>query len=87
MEAGRWSRLCVDWNDGKKKPDYGEQSSEPLEIVNFISEYTTRCEEDIYHLPVVEKGKKEIVLKNYGFCRQLFEDYKKDRSKNSIITI
>ena len=58
-----------------------EQSSEPLEIVNFISEYTTRCEEDIYHLPVVEKGKKEIVLKNYGFCRQLFEGYKKDRSK------
>ena len=23
----------------------------------------------------------EIVLKNYGFCRQLFEGYKKDRSK------
>lgn len=58
-----------------------EQSSEPLEIVNFISEYTAECEEDIYHLPVVEKGKKEIVLKNYGFCRQLFEGYKKDRSK------
>ena len=58
-----------------------EQSSEPLEIINFISEYPVRCEQDIYNIPVVEKSKKEIVLKNYNACRQLFETYKKDRSK------
>lgn len=57
-----------------------EQSSEPLEIINFISEYPSRCEQDIYHIPVVEKGKNEVILKNYGACRQLFENYKKDRS-------
>ncbi len=58
-----------------------EQSSEPLEIINFISEYPARCEHDIYNIPVVEKSKNEIVLKNYNACRQLFEVYKKDHSK------
>ncbi len=58
-----------------------EQSSEPLEIINFISEYPARCEQDIYNIPVVEKSSKEIVLKNYNACRQLFEAYKKDYSK------
>ena len=57
-----------------------EQSSEPLEIINFISEYTTRCEQDIYNLPVVEKSKKEVVLKNFAACKQLFENYKRDKS-------
>ncbi len=59
-----------------------EQSAEPLEIINFISEYTTRCEQDIYNLPVVEKSKKEIVLKNFAACKQLFENYKRDKSMN-----
>ena len=27
-----------------------EQSAEPLEIVNFIAEYTNRCEYDIFHV-------------------------------------
>lgn len=57
-----------------------EQSSEPLEIINFVSEYTRRCEYDIYNLPVVEKGKKEILLKNFNACKQLFEEYKKDKN-------
>jgi hypothetical protein len=57
-----------------------EQSSEPLEIINFISEYPSRCNHDIYNIPVVEKGRGEIILKNFGACRQLFEDYKKDRN-------
>ena len=56
------------------------ESSESLEMVNFISEYRERCAQDIYHLPVVEKTKKEMVLKNFGACKQLFETYKRDRS-------
>lgn len=56
------------------------ESAESLEMVNFISEYRERCAWDIYHLPVVEKTKKEMVLKNFGACRQLFETYKRDRS-------
>ena len=57
------------------------ESSEALEIINFISEYESSCEQDIYHLPVIEKGKKEVVLKNFHSCKQLFESYKKDSSK------
>lgn len=57
------------------------ESSEPLEIINFVSEYSTPCEQDIYHIPVVEKGKKEVVLKNFHSCKQLFEAYKKDTSQ------
>lgn len=58
-----------------------EQSTEPLEIVNFVSEYTTRCEQDIYNIPVIEKNKKEIILKGFNECKQIFEAYKKERSK------
>ena len=58
-----------------------EQSSEPLEIIHFISEYPSRCEHDIYHIPVVEKSKNEVILKNFNATKQLFEMYKKDHSK------
>jgi len=59
----------------------GEQADN-LDMVNFISEYQESCLTDIYHLPVVEKGKKEMVLKNFTACRQLFEGFKKDSSLN-----
>lgn len=58
-----------------------EQSSEALEVINFISEYSSRCEHDIYNIPVVEKLKNEVILKNFNANRQLFEMYKKDHSK------
>lgn len=56
-------------------------SGEELEMVNFICEYRASCLQDIHHLPVVEKGKKEITLKNFSACRQMFEGYKRDRSQ------
>lgn len=59
----------------------GEQADN-LELVNFISEYQESCLTDIHHLPVVEKKKKEMVLKNFVSCRQLFEGFKKDSSLN-----
>ncbi len=52
-----------------------------LEMVQFISEYTGSCMEDIHNLPVVEKKKDGIVLKSYGTCRQILEGFKKDRTK------
>ena len=58
-----------------------EQTSEPLEIINFISEYPSRCEQDIYNIPLVEKSKNEIILKNYNACQKIFEGYKKDPGK------
>ncbi len=56
-------------------------SGEELEMVNFVCEYRASCLQDIHHLPVVEKGKKEMTLKNFSACRQMFEGYKRDRSQ------
>ncbi|MFW5668166.1 MAG: hypothetical protein ACOCM4_02825 [Acetivibrio ethanolgignens] len=64
----------------RKNPEITEEDKEGLEIVTIISEYREPCIQDIYHLPVVEKGKKEVILKGFGTCRQLFEGYKKDSS-------
>lgn len=65
----------------RKNQTSEEQSSESLEIVNFISEYSARCENDIYNIPVVERSKNEVILKNFNANRQLFEMYKKDTTK------
>lgn len=67
----------------RKSQEISEENAvaaDELEMINFISEYRERCMQDIFHLPVVEKNKKEIVLKSFGACRQLFEQYRKDRS-------
>lgn len=64
----------------RRSQDSENGNGENLEMVNFISEYRDSCVQDIHHLPVVEKGKKEIILKNFNACRQMFESYKKDRS-------
>lgn len=59
-----------------------EGRSDNLDMVNFVSEYREPCSTDIHHLPVVEKGKKEMTLKNFAACRQLFEEFKKDSSSH-----
>lgn len=65
----------------RRSQDSGEENqSDGLEMINFVSEYREPCVQDIHHLPVVEKGKKEMILKNFSACRQMFEQYKKDRS-------
>ena len=42
-----------------------EDEENRLEMVNFICEYSSRCAQDLYHMPVVEKKNKELVLKSY----------------------
>lgn len=64
----------------RRSQDIENAGGDNLEMVNFISEYREPCMQDIHHLPVVERSRKEIRLKNFGACRQLFESYKKDRS-------
>ena len=76
----RGAGYCLTGMMVRKSQLSDEDNDNQLEIVNFICEYGSRCEQDIYHLPVVEKNKKEIVLKSYRECRQLFETYKKDHS-------
>ncbi len=63
-----------------QSPETEGEKEEPLEIFNFISEYREPCLTDIHHLPVVEKGEKEMVLKNFAACKQMFESYKKDNA-------
>lgn len=64
----------------RRNQDTDQENGEELDMINIISEYREPCIQDIHHLPVVEKGAKEMVLKNYNACKQMFEMYKKDRS-------
>ncbi len=64
----------------RKSQEIAEERTDELEMIQFIAEYKERCEQDIYHLPVVEKTKKDVTLKGFHVCRQLFETYKRERS-------
>ena len=64
----------------RRSQDSETDSNEALDLVTFISEYREPCLQDICHLPVVEKKAKEIVLKNFTACRQMFDSWKKDNS-------
>lgn len=65
----------------RRNQEISENNSEELDMINFISEYTEPCLQDIHHLPVVEKGKKEIVLKSFSACRQIFETLKREQGR------
>lgn len=62
----------------RRRQEISADTNEELEIIQFISEYQSPCPYDIRHLPVVEKRKKEMSLKSFTACRQLFDSYKKD---------
>lgn len=55
------------------------ESDENLDIISIISEYQAPCYQDIHHLPVVEHKEKEVSLKSFAACRELFESYKKEK--------
>ncbi|MBO5033355.1 MAG: hypothetical protein J6D08_16010 [Lachnospiraceae bacterium] len=76
----RGAGYCLTGMMVRKSQMTEEENDDRLEMINFICEYSARCGQDIYHLPVVEKSRKEVILKNYRECRQLFETYKKDRA-------
>lgn len=64
----------------RKSQEPEAESEETLDLIGFISEYREPCLQDIHHLPVVEKGAKEMILKNYTAVRQMFDVWKKDSS-------
>ena len=64
----------------RRRQDISGDSNDDLEIIQFISEYQHACPHDLHHLPVIEKRRKEITLKSFLSCRQLFDSYKKDSS-------
>ena len=65
----------------RQNQESDEENPNNLDMIGIISEYDNACINDIYSLPVVEKTKKEMKLKSYGDCKQLFDNFKKDRSK------
>ncbi len=64
----------------RKSQEISEERADDLEVVQFIAEYKGHCEQDIHRLPVVEKTKKNVTLKGFHACKQLFETYKRERS-------
>ncbi len=64
----------------RRSQEISEERQDELEMIQFIAEYKERCIQDIYHFPVVEKTKKDITLKGYGACRQLFDTWKRERT-------
>lgn len=55
-----------------------EEGAEVLEIVNFVHEYRQSSEMDLSRIPIVESTGKEIKLKSFNVCRQLFATYKSE---------
>lgn len=64
----------------RRNQEISEERQDELEMINFIAEYKERCAVDIHHLPVVEKTKRDVTLKSFHVCRQLFETYKRERN-------
>lgn len=62
----------------RRSQEIAQEQPDELEMINFIAEYRERCAYDIVHLPVVERTKKDITLKGFHVCRQLFESYKRE---------
>ncbi len=63
----------------RKNQNISEENANPLDIINFVSEYRFACNLDIKSIPVTEKNNNEVVLKSYGTCKQLFDSFKRDR--------
>lgn len=55
------------------------EEKDELEIINFVSEYKERCKWDINNLAVIENSGQGKKLKGFGYCKQLFENLKKDK--------
>ena len=66
----------------RRNQDDSDENPNTLDIVGIISEYDAPCLQDINNLPVVEKTKKEMILKSFSECRNLFDDFKRDRGRN-----
>ena len=49
-----------------------------LEMINFVYEYTARCENDIYHIPIINETESGMTLKNWGSCKKVFEKLKRE---------
>ena len=63
----------------KNQSSIEAEEKEELEIINFVSEYKEKCKWDINNLAVIEYSGQNKTLKGFGYCKQLFENLKKDK--------
>ncbi len=54
------------------------EAHDELEMINFVYEYTARCENDIYHIPIINETESGMTLKNWGSCKKVFEKLKRE---------
>lgn len=64
----------------RKSQNMEADQTDNLDMVNFVSEYRSPCLTDLHHLPVVEREKKKMTLKNFADCKRMFEEFKRDNS-------
>ena len=62
----------------RKNPKLDEPGTDQLDIMNFLCAYQEDCEQDIQHLPVVERDGKAVRVKNWLQCRFLFDQYRRN---------
>ncbi|MCR4746002.1 MAG: hypothetical protein K5894_12340 [Lachnospiraceae bacterium] len=65
----------------RQNQENDEENQNSLDLMTIIGEYNESSIYDIKNMPVVEKNKKEIVLKSYTECKNLFENLKRDYNK------
>lgn len=63
----------------RRQASDGEETNDPLEIVNLIYEYRGEDPCDIGHIPLTEETESGRRLKGYAFCRRMFEEWKKEK--------
>ena len=64
----------------RRSQDVSEEGGAELDHLQFLSVYQKSCVADIHNLSVVSKEHGGEVLKSFQNCRQMFEEYKKERS-------
>lgn len=64
----------------RKSQNMEADQTDNLDMINFVSEYRSPCLTDLHHLPVVEREKKKMTLKNFADCKRMFEEFKRDNS-------
>lgn len=62
----------------RKNPKLDEPGADHLDILNLLCAYPEDCEQDIQHLPVVERDGKAVRVKNWLQCKFLFDQYRRN---------
>ena len=68
----------------RQNQETDEDNTNTIDMITFIGEYSSACAYDIFNLAVVEKNDKELILKSFGDCKNLFESLKSDHRNKFV---